>query len=107
MLEKTATVLFFTTDGSATSTDFMDFQTVPGVNILFDATRNVQLVTVNITNDNAVENTEYFYGNISTNDSAINLVPDAVRVNLLEVPEEDGKCLCISSTLSTDIAVID
>ena len=91
MLERSAVVIFFTTDGSATSADPMDYMEESG-SLVFDANTGVQQIAVSIINDNAVENSESFYGNLSTSDVAVDLAPNAARVTIVEVPGEDGKC---------------
>ena len=91
MLERSAIVDFFTTDGSATSADPMDYME-ESESLVFDASTGVQQIAVTIINDNAVENSESFYGNLSTSDVAVDLAPNAARVTIQEVSGEDGKC---------------
>ena len=91
MLERSAIIIFFTTDGSATSADPMDYME-ESASLVFDANTGVQQIAVTIINDSAVENSESFYGNLTTSDVAVDLAPNTATVTIQEVLGEDGKC---------------
>ena len=84
-------VFFFTTDGSATSSDPMDFTAVINEPVIFSPSTSSNEVTVTIVDDNIVENSEFFYGNVSTNDGAVNLGPSAAKVTISETEGDDSK----------------
>ena len=90
-LDRSAIVNFFTTDGTATSVAPMDFIPVTQTSIVFNAGTTAQQVTVTIANDDIVENSEFFYGNLSTSDGAVILDPSAARVTILETKGDDSK----------------
>ena len=90
-LERDAVVSFSTTDGSATSTDPADFNALSDEKLTFSPSTSSNEVTVTIIDDDIVENSEFFYGNLSTADSAINLDPSAARVTISETEGDDSK----------------
>ena len=99
-LERSVLVNFFTTDGSATSTVPQDFVAMSNVPLEFSATTSSRQVTVTIINDNILENVEFFYGNLSTSDGAVQLSPATARATILELDEDDGK-VCTRSMSGT------
>ena len=90
-LDRSAIVNFFTTDGTATSVAPVDFIPVTQTSIVFNAGTTSQQVTVSIADDDIVENSEFFYGNLSTSDGAVILDPSAARVTILETEGDDSK----------------
>ena len=90
-LDRSAIVNFFTTDGTATSVAPMDFIRVTQTSIVFNAGTTSQQVTVSIADDDIVEDSEFFYGNLSTSDGAVILDPSAARVTILETEGDDSK----------------
>ena len=88
MLERSTVVNFFTMDGNATH--FMDYM-AESASLVFNGNSRVQTIAVAIINDNVVENSESFYGNLSTSDVAVDLAPNAARITIEEVPGFDGK----------------
>ena len=93
-LERDAIVFFSTTDGSATSTDPADFTAVTNEPVTFSSSMNSNEVTVTIVDDEAVESIEVFYGNLSTSDSAIDLLPASAPVTIrASLPSEDDSKL--------------
>ena len=90
-LERNAVVSFSTTDGSATSTDPTDFNAVSDELFTFSPSTSSNEVTVTIINDDIVENSEFFFGNLSTTDGAVNLDPSAARVTISETEGDDSK----------------
>ena len=89
-LARTLSVDFFTRDGSATSTDPVDFnsvtQAVPNT-LQFSPTDLVQEVTVTIINDDLRENAERFTGLLSSTDAAVILYPNTTTVEI-----QDNDC---------------
>ena len=90
-LERDAVVSFSTTDGSATSTDPADFNAVSDQLFTFSPSTSSNDVTVTIFDDDIVENSEFFFGNLSTTDNAVNLDPSAARVTISETEGDDSK----------------
>ena len=88
-LERPVEVIFSTTDGSATSVAPIDFVSISGAALQFDQNTLTVMVTVTIVDDAILENTENFFGNLITSDSAVDLGPDSATVNILEIG--DGK----------------
>ena len=89
ILERSVEVIFSTTDGSATSVAPIDFVSISGAALQFDQNTLTVTITVIITDDAILENTENFFGNLVTSDSAVDLGPDSATVNILEIG--DGK----------------
>ena len=90
-LERDAVVSFSTTDGSATSTVPADFNAVSDQLFTFSPSTSSNDVTVTIIDDDIVENSEFFFGNLSTTDGAVNLDPSAARVTISETEGDDSK----------------
>ena len=95
LLKKEAVVKFFTTDGSATSMLFTDFEQVSGIPLVFDANASSHLVNVTITDDNIVDSSEFFYGNLSTTDGGVDLAPATATVTIIDEDTLTGKSLFI------------
>ena len=91
MLESLVEVKFFTTEGSATSIAPVDFQRVSGIKFVLDATTTSREITVNIVNDDIQENLESFYGNLSTANATVDLIPAAARVTIIDVEAKKGR----------------
>ena len=89
ILQRPVKVIFFTSDGTATSVGEIDFDALSNVAFQFDATTSSHPVRVTIRDDSILENTEHFYGNLSTTDRAVQLQPASAPVDILEV--NDGK----------------
>ncbi len=90
-LGRPAAVNFFTTDGTATSVKPIDFMSVTGSSLIFGPSTTSLPVVVSIVDYNIVENPEFFFGNLSTTDDAVLLVPDFTTVTILEVIGDDSK----------------
>jgi len=90
-LERRAVVTFFTTDGSATSGAPSDYVGVISFSVVFDFLVVSQTVSVTINNDQILENLEFFYGNLSTTDGAIEFSASGARVDIVEDTAEDGE----------------
>ena len=92
-MERDAVVFLSTTDGNANSTDPADFTAVTNEPVTFSSSINSNEVTVTIVDDEAVESIEVFYGNLSTSDSAIDLLPASavVTINVSLPLEDDSK----------------
>ena len=88
ILDRTAVVNFFTTDGSATSTAPVDFMAVMGSDIVFNAGTISNIEVVTIVNDGVLENVENFFGNLATNDSAVIIAPGMTTVDIVEDPTD-------------------
>ena len=88
-LQRPVEVIFFTSDGTATSVGEIDFDALSNVALRFDGTTSSRSVQVTIRDDSILENSEHFYGNLSTTDRAVQLQPASVQVDILEV--NDGK----------------
>ena len=82
-------ITFFTTDGTATSTAPVDFIGIPNSVLQFDANTLSLSVSVTLSDDNILEDAEYFGGNLVSSDMAIDLVPSEARVNITDL--NDGK----------------
>ena len=91
ILERCAVVSFSTTDGSATSTDPVYFFAVSDQLVTFSPSTNSNEVTITIIDDDIVENSEFFYGNLTNADSAVILDPSAARVTISETEGDDSK----------------
>lgn len=65
--------------------DFDDFDTP--VQLLFDENTRIHSFTVNITDDICVENTEFFFSELNTSDSAVRLEPHQASITILD---DDG-----------------
>ena len=105
-LERNAMVFFFTTDGSATSSDPMDFTAVINEPVVFSPSTSTNEVTVTIVDDDIVENSEFFYGNLSTTDGAVNLGPSATRVTISETEGDDSKFLILLFQYFIDLSYV-
>jgi len=82
-LERTVEVLFSTNEGTATSTDPVDFSAVINLVITFGPSTTRQLVTVLIADDNIVEDNEQFFGSLNSSDGAVSLMPETAEVDIL------------------------
>ena len=102
-LDRSTIVNFFTTDETATYSAPMDFIPVTQTSIVFDAGTTSQQVTVSIADDDVVENSEFFYGNLNTSDGAVILDPSAARVTILETGGDDSKLFLYSSPIYNSI----
>ena len=80
------TVDFFTQDGSATSIDPVDFNSVTRA-VQFFPTDLFQVVTVAIIDDDLRENAERFTGLLSSTDAAVILYPNTTTVEI-----QDNDC---------------
>ena len=89
ILRRPAEVTFFTTDGTATTTGEPDFQQLGDVVLQFDENIMRREIRIGIIDDSILEDNEFFFGNLSTTDDAVDLMPDNTLVNILEVG--DGK----------------
>ncbi len=91
VLERSAVVLFSTSDGTATSTAPADFTGVTRQAVVFDPSTSANNVSVTIINDQILENQEFFFGNLSTSDNAVSLSVPSADVFIDEVEGEDGE----------------
>lgn len=100
-LARTLSVDFFTKDGSATSTDPVDFnsvsQAVPNT-LQFFPTDLFREVTVTIINDDLRENAERFTGFLSSTDAAVILDPSITTVEIQDNDCEQTR-LCDSESV--------
>lgn len=92
-LRRQAEVIFYTSDGTATSIAGLpeDFVPLSGLVLQFDEDTLSLTVTVAIINDDILEDTEFFFGNLNTSDSAVDLLPDEATVSILEQDGDDGE----------------
>ena len=60
--------------------------------LIFDGSTDRNCVIVAITDDDILEDTENFFGTLTTTDSSVTLTPDRAQVNILEDPD-DGECV--------------
>ena len=88
MLARPVRVSFITNDGTASSTSPEDYIPVSNLVLEFDATTLSSQINISIVNDDILENPEFFYGNLSTSDGAVQLYPAAATVNIVD---DDGK----------------
>lgn len=91
VLERDVVVFFSTTDGSATSTDVADFNSVSDEPLTFGPSTISNNITVVLVDDDIVEDFEMFFGNLSTIDSSVNLDPSVARVTVGETEGDDSK----------------
>ena len=87
-LEKPFEVFFSTSDGSATSIASLDFNPLIDVSLQFDASTTSHKVIVTIVNDDILEDSETFSGNLRTSDSAVDVNPQIAIVTIFEQPGE-------------------
>ena len=89
-LERSVEVFFSTSDGTATSIDLLDFYPLTDVVLQFNASTSSFPVIVTIVDDDILENSETFFGNLMTSDSGV--VVDSQRVNITLLEDTgDGK----------------
>ena len=60
------------------------------MNWVFDDSTAGNCINVSIENDNILEDTERFFGSLTTTDGAVTLNPDQAQVNIFE-DSNDGK----------------
>ena len=77
-----AIVVFFTTDGTATSTA-PDFVRLDNLEMQFDKSTLIHSIVLTIIGDTILEDLEYFFVNLSTPDDAVDLLPDTTRIKIL------------------------
>ena len=82
-LERPVQVLFSTEEGTATSTDPVDFTGIRNLVLTFDPSTDRHLVMVSIANDNIVEDSEMFSGSLNSSDRAVDLMPETAQVEIL------------------------
>ena len=82
ILMRPAMVVFFTTDGTATSTA-PDFVSVENLELQFDENTLTRFIVLTIVGDITLEDSEYFFVNLSTPDDAVDLLPDTATINIL------------------------
>ena len=93
-LERRVEVTFFTTDETATSGGLSpDYNGISGLSVVFDPSTVNQSVSVSIINDQVLENLEFFYGNLSSTDRAVEFSVPSAQVSIVEDTAEDGKKL--------------
>ena len=66
--------------------------------LTFDGSTNRNCVTVTITDDDILEDTENFIGTLTTTDSSVTLTPDRAQVNIFEDSidgENKVKFMCV------------
>ena len=92
-LRRQAEVIFYTSDGTATSVAGLpeDFVPLSDVPLQFDENTQSLTVTVTILNDDILEDTEFFLGNLNTSDDAVDLLPSEATVEILQPDGDDGK----------------
>ena len=57
-------------------------------------------MTVPLSNDDVLEDTEFFFGNLISSDSAVELAPSEARVNIIDLNDgKEGKLACFISGL--------
>ena len=82
ILMRPTIVVFFTTDGTATSTA-PDFVRLDNLELQFDESNLIRSIVLTIAMDITLEDSEYFFVNLSTPDDAVDLLPDSTRINIL------------------------
>ena len=82
ILMRPAMVMLFTTDGTATS-NAPDFVSVENMELQFDESTLTRSINLTIVGDITLEDSEYFFVNLSTPDNAVDLFPDTTRINIL------------------------
>ena len=90
-LMRPAEVVFFTTDGTATSTAPVDFVGLDNVVLQFDENTLTRPIVLTIIDDAILEDEENFFGNLSTSDGAVDLLPVTTRINILELNDRKEK----------------
>ena len=58
------------------------------LDFVFDADNSIHCVNVSIVDDEILEDTENFFGTLTTTDSAVLLIPDEAEVEIIEDPDE-------------------
>ena len=81
ILKRPAMVVFFTTDGTATS-NALDFVRLDNLELQFDESNLTRSIVLTIAMDITLEDS-YFFVNLSTPDDAVDLLPDSTRINIL------------------------
>ena len=89
-LARPVEVTFFSTNGSATSTAPRDYRGLGNIPLQFTNTTRRLPIRIDIVNDNILENTENFFGNLRTSDVSVDLSPRQTEIQILEEPR-DGK----------------
>ena len=89
-LERSVEVFFSTSDGTATSIDALDFNPLTDVVLQFNASTSSIPVIVTIVDDGILENSETFFGNLSTSDIGVVFDSQRAIVTILE-ETADGK----------------
>ena len=82
ILMRPAMVMLFTTDGTATSSS-PDFLSVENLELQFDGSTLTHSIDLTIVGDITLEDSEYFFVNLSTPDDVVDLFPDVTRINIL------------------------
>ena len=88
-LQRQAEVIFSTRDGTATSTDPRDYEDFGDSILLFDNTQRSRTVTIPIDDDDILEDTENFFGQLRTTENFVDLAPAQTEVVIFEMG--DGK----------------
>lgn len=93
-LQRPAEVTFLTTDGTATSIGAVDFVALDSVVLQFDENTLTIPIVITIVDDSILEDLEFFFGNLTTSDEAVDLLPDTTTINIQEIG--DGKLPMVS-----------
>ena len=90
VLERAVQVFFSTNSGTATSSPPADFVGVLEAPLQFDSVARSRTIRVPILNDDVLENTEFFYGNLTTTDAAVDLTAPGATVTIFQIPGDDS-----------------
>ena len=88
-LRRPAEVIFSTRDGSATSTAPRDYEDLGDVVLQFDEITGRRTITIPIDDDDILENTEDFFGELRTSEGFVDLNPAGTTIEIVDI--DDGK----------------
>ncbi len=84
-LQRPAEVIFSTRDGTATSTAPRDYENLGDVTLQFDQIMRSIPVTIPIDDDDILENSENFFGQLRTSESFVDLNPAEAEVVIFDI----------------------